>query len=270
MDAELRQRRRRHPGARPCLAQEREQRLRAFERLPVRRPERHAAAERFVQRADRDVEGIGNFVEERAALRQPREPRLYARVERGEIARRDLHALGHPGRAGGEEQIGCLLRPDPAGTRRGGRGLRQNPRKRLGAERMLRRKAGVEQVNQHGRLRLPQDLRGTIGRICRVDGDIAAPGLERAEHAGGNARLLVAVDHDRSAVAWQRAAKVRREGVRHAVQRGIAYLIVMIADRDAVRFCVVLQSFQNKHMYPQSAAASHWCVSAMRASSAIK
>ena len=83
MDAELRQRRRRHPCVRPCLAQKGKQRLRAFERLPVRCPERHAAAERLVQCADRDVEGIGNFIEKRAALRQPREPRLHARVERG-------------------------------------------------------------------------------------------------------------------------------------------------------------------------------------------
>ena len=113
---------------------------------------------------------------------------------------------------------------------------------------MLRRKAGGAQVDQHGRLRVIQNLRGTVCRIRCVDRDITVPGLERAEHAGGDDRLLMPVDHDRPTVVWQRAAEVRRKGVRHAVQCGKAYLFVMIAERDAVRLCIVFQSFQNKHM----------------------
>ena len=136
--------------------------------------------------------------------------------------------------------------------RRGQCRLRKNLREILFAERMLRRKTGGAQIDQHGRLRVMQNLRGAVCRIRRIDRNIAAPGLERAEHAGGNGRLLVAVDHDRPAVAWQRAAKVRRKRIRHAVQRGKAYLLIMIADRNAVRFCIVLQSFQNKHAYVSS------------------
>ena len=41
-------------------------------------------------------------------------------------------------------------------------------------------------------------------------------------------------------------------GIVESVSGGKAYLLIMIADRNAVRFCIVLQSFQNKHAYVSS------------------
>ena len=77
-------------------------------------------AETIVEGADRDIEGIGDLVEEDAAVLLQRQQRRHALQKGGDVACGDLHALGLTRGAGGEEYIGHVLRPHPC--LRGGRG----------------------------------------------------------------------------------------------------------------------------------------------------
>ena len=238
--------RRGDPQVHARLGQGRKEGLGLVERVLVHGVEGHAPAQGVVEGADRHVEGIGDFIEEDAALslqvQQGRDPLPEGR----DVPGRDLHALGLAGGAGGEEHIDHVLGFHP-GLGRGTSGPPENGVQCHAVQHHGGGKAQPPQIHQHLRLDLFENPGHPVGGEGGVHGHIGPASLDAAEHTGRETQLLVAVEDHRRPVVAQGLQQPGRKGVGPGVQLGIGHGFGPVAEGHAAGGCIVAELFENKH-----------------------
>ena len=229
----------------------------------VAQPARQAAGHRDVRRIGSHHRRAGLQRREQVALqrivRQPREHAVAivgaeaegALLPGHEVRQRAVAAedpLRHAGRAGGERQVGEVVRPhSDAGRRRRAAGRGIAVRAGSGERRPARRRQLVQERRDHGRHRSggrerdeaarprqAQRVDQSRRRVRGVEDGERRARFERAEHRPDQARRPVAEDGDDVPRAHAVAQQELRQAVAARLELGVAPRLARIGDRQAL------------------------------------